>query len=76
LTNKCTARYLSNHIVKFAGETAVVGLISNNVYKQQVEKLVDWYRAKSLYQYYKEEMVVEYTLLSLLEEQLWRWCTP
>ncbi|KAF7643373.1 hypothetical protein LDENG_00240390, partial [Lucifuga dentata] len=38
-------------IVKFADDTAVVGLISNNdesVYRQEVEELVDWCRANNL----------------------------
>lgn len=43
LTYDCSARYLSNHIVQFADDTAVVGLISNNesVYRWEVEELVD-----------------------------------
>lgn len=50
LTHNCSARYPSNHIVKFADDTAVVGLISNNdesVYRREVEELVDWCRANS-----------------------------
>ncbi len=30
LTHDCTAKFSSNHIIKFADDTSVVGLISNN----------------------------------------------
>ena len=30
LTHDCTAKFISNHILKFADDTTVVGLISNN----------------------------------------------
>ncbi|KAF7648955.1 hypothetical protein LDENG_00149680, partial [Lucifuga dentata] len=42
LTYDCSARYPSNHIVKFADDTAV------SVYRQEVEEFVDWCRANNL----------------------------
>ena len=44
-THDCTAKHLGSHIVKFADDTAVVGLISHSdesSYRQEVEDLVDW----------------------------------
>ncbi len=51
--------------MKFADETAVVGLIAHNdesLYRQEVEGLVVWCRANSLYIRVKKmkEMVVDY----------------
>ncbi|KAF7653670.1 hypothetical protein LDENG_00080190 [Lucifuga dentata] len=42
LTYDCSARYPSNHIVKFADDTVTP------VYRQEVEELVDWCRANNL----------------------------
>lgn len=45
LTHDCTAQYSSNHIIKFADDTTVVGLITNNdesEYREEVQHLVDW----------------------------------
>ena len=83
----CSARYPSNHIVKFADNMAVVGLISNNdesVYRQEMDKLVDWCRANNLCINVgkTKEMVVDFRrrgptpLPSSLGEQLWKWCPP
>ncbi|MCJ8729503.1 hypothetical protein PDJAM_G00107090 [Pangasius djambal] len=41
----------SNHIIKFAGDTTVVGLISKNdesAYREEVQRLTDWCRANNL----------------------------
>ncbi len=45
LTHDCTAKFSSNHIIKFADDTTVVGLISNNeemYYREEVAQLVEW----------------------------------
>ncbi len=45
LTHDCTAKFSSNHIIKFADDTSVVGLISNNNethYREQVAQLAEW----------------------------------
>ena len=65
LTYDCKARYPSNHIVKFADDTAVVGLISNNnevEYRREVEHLELWCRANNLCINVKKtkEMVVDF----------------
>ncbi len=42
LTHDCTAKFSSNHIIKFADDTTVVGLISNNDethYREEVAQL-------------------------------------
>ncbi len=44
LTHDCTAKFSSNHIIKFADDT-VVGLISNNDethYREEVAQLAEW----------------------------------
>ncbi len=45
LTHDCTAKFSSNHIIKFADDTTVVGLISNNDethYREEVTQLAEW----------------------------------
>ncbi len=45
LTHDCTAKFSSNHIIKFADDTSVVGLISNNDethYREEVAQLAEW----------------------------------
>ncbi len=45
LTHDCTAKFSSNHIIKFADGTTVVGLISNNDethYREEVAQLAEW----------------------------------
>ncbi len=45
LTHDCTAKFSSNHIIKFADDTTVVGLISNNDethYREEVVQLAEW----------------------------------
>ncbi len=44
LTHDCTAKFSSNHIIKFADDTSVVGLISNNDethYREEVAQLAE-----------------------------------
>ncbi|KAI2650776.1 hypothetical protein H4Q32_000841 [Labeo rohita] len=51
LTHDCTAKFSSNHIIKFADDTTVVGLISNNDethYREEVAPLVEWCGANNL----------------------------
>ncbi len=51
LTHDCTAKFSSNHIIKFADDTSVVGLISNNDemhYREEVAQLAEWCGANSL----------------------------
>ncbi|KAF7661151.1 hypothetical protein LDENG_00267420, partial [Lucifuga dentata] len=41
----CVARSTSNHIIKYADDTTVVGLIRNDddrAYREEVEQLVNW----------------------------------
>ncbi len=50
LTHDCTAKFSSNHI-KFADDTTVVGLISNNYethYREEVAQLAEWCGANNL----------------------------
>ncbi len=45
LTHDCTTKFSSNHIIKFADDTTVVGLISNNDethYREEVAQLAEW----------------------------------
>ncbi|KAI2668505.1 hypothetical protein H4Q32_005238 [Labeo rohita] len=61
LTHDCTAKFSSNHIIKFADDTTVVGLISNNdetQYREEVAQLAKWCRANNL------SLNVEETLLT------------
>ncbi len=51
LTHDCTAKSSSNHIIKFADDTTVVGLIRNNDethYREEVAQLAEWYGANNL----------------------------
>ncbi|KAF7658945.1 hypothetical protein LDENG_00005470 [Lucifuga dentata] len=45
LTHDCTARFSSNHIIKFADDTTVVSLINNDddtLYREEVKQLTRW----------------------------------
>lgn len=45
MTHDCCARYSTNHIIKYADDTTVVGLISDNnelAYREEVKHLVRW----------------------------------
>ncbi len=51
LTTDCNAKLSSNHIIKFADDTSVVGLISNNDethYRDEVAQLAEWCGANNL----------------------------
>ncbi|KAK3518408.1 hypothetical protein QTP70_000609 [Hemibagrus guttatus] len=51
LIHDCAAMHSSNHIVKFADDTTVVGLISKNdksAYREEVQRLTAWCKANSL----------------------------
>ncbi len=51
LTHDCTAKFSSNHIIKFADDTTVVGLISNNDethYREEMAQLAEWCGANNL----------------------------
>ncbi|KAL0148403.1 hypothetical protein M9458_056303 [Cirrhinus mrigala] len=51
LTHDCTAKFSSNHIIKFADDTTVVGLISNNDethYREEVAQLAKWCGSNNL----------------------------
>ncbi len=51
LIHDCTAKSSSNHIIKFADDTTVVGLIRNNdemQYREEVAQLAEWCGANNL----------------------------
>lgn len=82
LTHDCSAKYLVNHNVKFADDTAVEGLISHNTesfYRQEEAELVDGCRVNNLCINVgqTEEMVVDFRRRgytpSSSEEKLWKW---
>ncbi|KAK3528439.1 hypothetical protein QTP86_034541, partial [Hemibagrus guttatus] len=52
LTHDCAAMHSSNHIIKFADDTTVVGLISKNdksAYREEVQSLTAWCKDNNLY---------------------------
>ncbi|KAI5620338.1 gastrula zinc finger protein XlCGF28.1-like [Silurus asotus] len=51
LTHDCAPMHSSNHIIKFADDTTVVGLISRNdesAYREEVQRLTAWCGANNL----------------------------
>ncbi|KAK3512858.1 hypothetical protein QTP70_028928 [Hemibagrus guttatus] len=51
LTHDCATMHSSNHIIKFADDTTVVGLISKNdesAYREEVQRLTTWCKANNL----------------------------
>ncbi|KAI5614754.1 gastrula zinc finger protein XlCGF28.1-like, partial [Silurus asotus] len=51
LTHDCAPTHSSNHIIKFADDTTVVGLISKNdesAYREEVQRLTAWCGANNL----------------------------
>ncbi|KAK3562354.1 hypothetical protein QTP86_033441 [Hemibagrus guttatus] len=65
LTHDCAAVHSSNHIIKFADDTTVVGLISKNdesAYREEVQQLTAWCKDNnlSLNVDKTEEMVVDF----------------
>ena len=64
-THDCTARHDSNTIIKFANDTTVVGLITDNeetAYREEVRDLAVWFQDNnpSLNVIKTEEMIVDY----------------
>jgi hypothetical protein len=64
-THDCTARHDSNTIIKFADDTTVVGLITDNdetAYREEVRDLVVWCQNNnlSLNVIKTKEMIVDY----------------
>jgi hypothetical protein len=64
-THDCTARHVSNTIIKFADDTTVVGLITDNnetPYREEVRDLAVWCQGNnlSLNVIMAKEMIVEY----------------
>ncbi|KAK1804795.1 hypothetical protein P4O66_003640 [Electrophorus voltai] len=52
LTHDCAAMHSSNHIIKFADDTTVVGLINKDnesAYREGVRELVSWCKVNNLY---------------------------
>ncbi|KAI4890616.1 hypothetical protein NFI96_006819, partial [Prochilodus magdalenae] len=51
MTHDCAAMHSSNHIIKFADDMTVVGLMSKNdesAYREEVQRLTDWCRTNNL----------------------------
>ena len=64
-THDCMARHVSNTIIKFADDTTVVGLITNNdetAYREEVRDLAMWCQDNnlSLNVIKTKEMIVDY----------------
>ena len=64
-THDCTARHDSNTIIKFAGDTTVVGLITDNdetAYREEVRDLAVWCQDNnfSLNVIKTKKMIVDY----------------
>ncbi|KAK1784423.1 hypothetical protein P4O66_001744, partial [Electrophorus voltai] len=52
LTHDCAAMHSLNHIIKFADDTTVVGLISKDnesAYREEVRELMSWCKVNNLY---------------------------
>ncbi|KAK1796865.1 hypothetical protein P4O66_000953 [Electrophorus voltai] len=65
LTHDCAAMHSSNHIIKFADDTTVVGLINKDnesAYREEVQELVSWCKVNNLYLNVDKtkEMVVDF----------------
>ncbi len=51
MTHDCRARFSTNHVVKYADDTTVVGLIQEDneqAYREEVRQLVDWCNTNNL----------------------------
>ena len=51
MTHDCCARFSTNHIMKYADDTTVVGLIRDDnelAYREEVKQLVDWCNTNNL----------------------------
>ncbi|KAI2643798.1 hypothetical protein H4Q32_029977 [Labeo rohita] len=78
LTHDCTAKFSSNHIIKFADDTTVVGLISNNDethYREEVAQLVEWCGANNLSlnvtQLWRESAAPKFLGVHITEDLTW-----
>ncbi|KAK3569886.1 hypothetical protein QTP86_006751 [Hemibagrus guttatus] len=63
LTHDCAAVHSSNHIIKFADDTTMVGLISKNdesAYKEKVRRLTAWCKDNNLSLNMEKEMFVDF----------------
>lgn len=63
MTHDCYARSPTNHIVKFADDTTVVGLIQDNdeqSYREEVYHLVDWCQRNNLIIMMTKEVIVDF----------------
>ncbi|KAM3843222.1 nuclear pore complex protein Nup107 [Diretmus argenteus] len=65
LIHDCIAKFNTNHIIKFADDTTVVGLISDNdesAYRKEVEQLTSWCGSHNLFLNVEKtkEMVVDF----------------
>ncbi|KAK3574278.1 hypothetical protein QTP86_004369 [Hemibagrus guttatus] len=73
LTHDFAAMHSFNHIIKFANDTTVVGLISKNdesVYREEVQRLTAWCKANNL------SLNVEKTKEMVVESTKFFWCSP
>ncbi|KAI4886868.1 hypothetical protein NFI96_031235 [Prochilodus magdalenae] len=75
-THDCTARHSSNVIIKFADDTTIVGLISNNneeAYREEVSFLTHWCRENnlSLNVNKTKELIVD--ILHMYSEEHFNW---
>lgn len=62
MTHDCVPRSATNHIVKLANDTTVVGLIRDDndlAYREEVEQLVGWCRDNSLDK--TKEIIINFT---------------
>ena len=51
LTHDCTARFSTNHVIKYSDDTTVVGLVSENdesANRMEVEQFTTWCRSHNL----------------------------
>ncbi|KAI5627505.1 gastrula zinc finger protein XlCGF28.1-like [Silurus asotus] len=74
LTHDCAPTHSSNHIIKFADDTTVVGLISKNdksAYREEVQRLTAWCGANnlSLNVDKTKEMVVDFSSITKKAQQ-------
>ena len=77
-THDCTSRHDSNTIIKFADNTKVIGLITDNdetAHKEEVRDLVMWCQDNnlSLNVIKTKEMIVDYTIDSILTGCITTW---
>ncbi|KAK1785741.1 hypothetical protein P4O66_003101 [Electrophorus voltai] len=74
LTHDCAAMHSSNHIIEFADDTTVVGLINKDnesAYREEVRELVSWCKVNNLYLNVDKtkEMVVDFRRASSITKR-------